>query len=124
MVKDLNFEPVEHVWLCWISIYSAMRTTRLGLGTITLLQALEGGRRFGFDLMDATGLTSGTVYPSLERLEELGYVRSKWENESVAHRDGRPARRYFEITAAGSRALVQALDRYPLMRAQARSQGQ
>jgi PadR family transcriptional regulator, regulatory protein PadR len=94
-----------------------MRTKRLGLGTITLLQALDGGRRFGFDLMDATGLTSGTVYPALERLEELGYVRSRWENEAAAHRDGRPARRYFEITAAGGRALAEALDRYPLLRA-------
>lgn len=97
-----------------------MRTPRLGLGTITILQALEGDRRFGFDIMDATGLTSGTVYPALERLEELGYVRSTWEREAVAHKDGRPARRYFEITAAGSKALVEALDRYPLLRAQAR----
>jgi DNA-binding PadR family transcriptional regulator len=96
-----------------------MGTPRLGLGTIALLQALEGGRRFGFDLMDATGLTSGTVYPALERLEELGYVRSRWESEALAHKDGRPARRYFEITAAGGRALAEALERYPLMRAKA-----
>lgn len=96
-----------------------MGTPRLGLGTIALLQALEGGRRFGFDLMDATGLTSGTVYPALERLEELGYVRSRWESEALAHKDGRPARRYFELTAAGGRALTEALERYPLMRAKA-----
>jgi DNA-binding PadR family transcriptional regulator len=96
-----------------------MGTPRLGLGTIALLQALDGGRRFGFDLMDATGLTSGTVYPALERLEELGYVRSRWESEALAHKDGRPARRYFELTAAGGRALAEALERYPLMRAKA-----
>lgn len=100
-----------------------MRTRRLGLGTITILQALESDRRFGFDIMDATGLTSGTVYPALERLEELGFVRSRWEKEATAHRDGRPARRYFEITAAGSRALTEALDRYPLMRTAARILG-
>ncbi|HUR21460.1 MAG TPA: helix-turn-helix transcriptional regulator, partial [Vicinamibacterales bacterium] len=70
-----------------------MRTHRLGLGTVAILQALERGRRFGFDIMDATGLTSGTVYPALERLEELALVRSKWENEAAAHREGRPARR-------------------------------
>jgi len=97
-----------------------MRTPRLGLGTITILQALEGDRRFGFDIMDATGLTSGTVYPALERLEELGFVRSKWERDAVAHKDGRPARRYFEITAAGSKALAEALDRYPLLATPAR----
>jgi DNA-binding PadR family transcriptional regulator len=100
-----------------------MRTTRLGLGTITILQAIEGGRRFGFDIMDATGLTSGTVYPALEGLEELGYVRSKWAQDSVAHKDGRPARRYFEITAAGSKALTEALARYPLFATPARRSG-
>jgi PadR family transcriptional regulator PadR len=100
-----------------------MRTRRLGLGTVAILQAMEGGRRFGFDIMDATGLTSGTVYPALERLEELGYVRSKWENEAAAHREGRPARRYFEITASGIKALAESLDRYPLLRAAARTSG-
>ena len=100
-----------------------MRTQRLGLGTVAILQALERGRRFGFDIMDATGLTSGTVYPALERLEELGHVRSKWENEAAAHREGRPARRYFEISASGSRALTEALERYPLLRAAVRTSG-
>jgi PadR family transcriptional regulator PadR len=94
-----------------------MRTRRLGLGTVAILHALDRGRRFGFDIMDATGLTSGTVYPALDRLEELGLVRSKWENEAAAFREGRPARRYFEITPSGSRALAESLERYPLLRA-------
>ncbi len=89
---------------------------RLGLGTISILQALSDGRRFGFDIMDATGLTSGTVYPALERLEELGFVRSKWESDAIAHRDGRPARRYFELTKSGDRTLGEGLARYPLLR--------
>ena len=100
-----------------------MRTKRLGLGTIAILQALEGNRRFGFDIMDQTGLTSGTVYPALERLEELGYVRSRWEDEALAHKEARPARRYFEITAQGSRALVEGLARYPLLRSATRHEG-
>lgn len=93
------------------------RNSRLGFGTIAILQALDTGRGFGFEIMDATGLTSGTVYPALDRLEDLGYARSKWEAESVAHRDARPARRYFEITASGRRALAEALARYPALRA-------
>jgi PadR family transcriptional regulator, regulatory protein PadR len=99
-----------------------MRTRRLGLGTIAILQALEGRRGFGFDIMDSTGLTSGTVYPALERLEELGYVRSRWEDEAAAHREARPARRYFEITPQGSRALTDALERYPMLRAASRQE--
>lgn len=93
-----------------------MRTKRLGLGTIAILQALEGQRRFGFDIMDETGLTSGTVYPALDRLEDLAYVRSRWEDEAVARREARPARRYFELTPQGRTALDEARARYPLLR--------
>ncbi len=100
----------------------ARRTPRLGFGTIAILQALDQGRRFGFDIMDATGLTSGTVYPALERLEDLGFVRSTWESEASARRDGRPARRYFVLTRQGTRALGEALDRYPVLRAARRAE--
>jgi DNA-binding PadR family transcriptional regulator len=62
--------------------------------------------------MDATGLPSGTVYPVLGRLERDGYVRSKWESQAVAQREKRPPRRYYEITAAGSRALAASLEHY------------
>jgi DNA-binding PadR family transcriptional regulator len=66
--------------------------------------------------MEATGLTSGTVYPALERLESRGLVTSTWEDEADAHADGRPARRYFTLTAAGATALKAALDRYKALR--------
>jgi PadR family transcriptional regulator len=95
----------------------ATRPPRLGFGTIAILQALDRGRRFGFDIMDATGLTSGTVYPALERLEDLGYVTSHWEAETVARREARPARRYFVLTRQGSKALANGLARYPALRA-------
>jgi DNA-binding PadR family transcriptional regulator len=97
------------------------KTPRLGFGTVAIMQALDQGRRFGFDLMDATGLTSGTVYPALDRLEDLGFVSSRWEADAVARRDARPARRYFVLTRQGEKALAQALDRYPLLRATRRA---
>ena len=34
-----------------------------------ILRALDNGYQYGFDIMDATGLPSGTVYPALRRLE-------------------------------------------------------
>jgi PadR family transcriptional regulator len=98
------------------------RPPRLGFGTIAILQALDRGRRFGFDVMDATGLTSGTVYPALDRLEDLGYVTSHWEADSVARRDARPARRYFVLTRQGLKALADALARYPALRAAGQTQ--
>ena len=92
------------------------RLPRLGLGTLAILQAIEQGRAFGFDIMDVTGLTSGTVYPALDRLEDLGLVTSRWESDAVARREARPARRYFVITREGTRALEAARDRYPAFR--------
>jgi DNA-binding PadR family transcriptional regulator len=65
--------------------------------------------------MDITGLPSGTVYPALRRMEDAGLVDSKWENEATAQRDGRPVRKYYEITTAGKEALSEALKRYRYM---------
>jgi PadR family transcriptional regulator, regulatory protein PadR len=85
---------------------------RLSFTAVSVLQAIANGFEYGFDIIDATGLPSGTVYPALSRLERDGYVRSAWEDEQHAHRDGRPARRYYRVTAAGVRALSAARDYY------------
>ena len=66
-----------------------------------VLQALARGYRFGFDVMEATGLPSGTVYPALRRLEGLELVRSDWETDGQAREHRRPRRRYYELTASG-----------------------
>ena len=88
----------------------------LSLGAVTILHAIASGSRFGFDIMAATGLTSGAVYPALDRLEHLGLLRSHWENEAAAHAEGRPARRYFALTAEGAVALQAALERFKALR--------
>jgi DNA-binding PadR family transcriptional regulator len=88
----------------------------LSYGSAAILHAIASGQQFGFDIMAATGLTSGTVYPALERLESRGFLRSKWESETDAHKDGRPARRYFTLTALGEKALAAALARYKALR--------
>lgn len=80
--------------------------------TTLVLHAIANGVKYGFDIADRTGLQTGTVYPSLRRLESLGFVRSRWEDEKAAHREQRPARRYYEITAAGTAALEVALRRF------------
>jgi DNA-binding PadR family transcriptional regulator len=82
---------------------------RLGQATIAILKALRQGGRYGLDLMDRTGLPSGTVYPTLVRMEERGYVRGLWEDARSAVREGRPRRRYYGLTADGDAALDTAL---------------
>jgi len=87
----------------------------LSLSALAVLSAISRSVRHGFDIMDATELPSGTVYPVLGRLERDGYVRSKWESPAVAQREKRPPRRYYEITASGSRALTESLEHYRLL---------
>ena len=82
---------------------------RMTLITALVMQAIGAGHRHGFDIVDITGYPTGTVYPALRRLERDGYVRSHWEAERTATREGRPARRYYELTAAGAKALDAAL---------------
>jgi PadR family transcriptional regulator PadR len=88
----------------------------ISFGAVSILHAVATGSRFGFDVMETTGLTSGTVYPTLDRLEHLGLLKSRWEDEKAAHAEGRPARRYFRLTAAGAAALTVALQKYKTLR--------
>jgi DNA-binding PadR family transcriptional regulator len=80
-----------------------------------ILQALDNGYRYGFDIMDITGLPSGTVYPALRRLEEAGHVRSKWERHAIAQQELRPPRKYYELTKEGKEVLAEAMQRYRLL---------
>ncbi|MEO8560607.1 MAG: PadR family transcriptional regulator [bacterium] len=82
---------------------------RLTHSTTLVLVALARGVRHGFDLLDETGLESGTVYPILRRLEHAGLVRSRWEAVQRARAEGRPPRRYYELSGAGAEVLQEAL---------------
>ena len=81
-----------------------------------ILGAVGAGFCYGFDIMEATGLPSGTVYPALRRLEQSVLIKSKWEKESAAAAELRPARKYYRLTASGEDALAKATKRYPLIR--------
>lgn len=84
--------------------------------TTLVLHALAQGFRHGFDMLDVTGLPSGTVYPILRRLEHEGLVTADWENVAIAREEQRPPRRYYEVTAAGHLLLKTALARYEVPR--------
>ena len=82
----------------------------MGMAAVRVLQSIAAGAEYGLNIIDATGLPSGTVYPALSRHERDGYVRSSWEDPVKAHRERRPPRRYYRITAEGRRALDRVLD--------------
>ncbi len=88
----------------------------LSYAAAVVLHAVSSGLRYGFDIMDASGLPGGTVYPALRRLESAGFVRSNWESNANEKKAKRPRRRYYEVSGTGSEALSTALKRFPLLR--------
>jgi PadR family transcriptional regulator len=64
--------------------------------------------RYGVDLMEQSGLGSGTVYPILQKLQATGWVSSEWEQEDPTEL-GRPVRRYYLLTPNGAEQARQRL---------------
>jgi PadR family transcriptional regulator, regulatory protein PadR len=87
----------------------------LSFAAAAVLQAVEGGYEYGFDIVDATGLPGGTVYPALRRLEQAGYLVSAWEKQRTALEAHRPPRKYYKLTRVGSDVLKEAIKRYRLL---------
>ncbi len=88
-----------------------MTDIRLTHATALMLRALAAGHTHGFDIMEVSGLPSGTVYPALRRLERAGAVRSDWELASSAREAGRPRRRVYRLTPVGEALATEAATR-------------
>jgi PadR family transcriptional regulator PadR len=64
---------------------------------------------YGFDLMERTGLKSGTLYPILFRLENAGWLASRSEDVEPTE-VGRAPRRFYTLTGEGERAARLEVD--------------
>ncbi len=92
-----------------------MAAFRMTLQTQLVLRALlqePGAEQYGGQIGEAAGLRSGTVHPILARLEGLGWVQSRWEGVDP-QQAGRPARRYYRLTAHGAQGALEQLSRVP-----------
>lgn len=69
-----------------------------------------GGEHYGYELMKATGLQSGALYPVLARLEGAEWIESRRESVEPG-RVGRPARRVYRFTPDGLTRSRQELAR-------------
>ena len=83
-----------------------MRMTRQLERVLSVLFTDPSEHWYGYELMKSAGLSSGTLYPMLARLEERGLVTSHWEPEPAAA--GRPPRRYYQLTGEGVRVARRA----------------
>jgi DNA-binding PadR family transcriptional regulator len=53
---------------------------------------------YGYELMEWTGLASGTLYPMLIRLCDQGNLEARWV---PSPHEGRPARHAYRLTPSG-----------------------
>ena len=77
---------------------------RMTVQTQLIIQALlkdPARELYGLELSEDTGLLPGTAYPILMRLENEGWVTSRWEDIDP-RAEKRPARRYYRLTASGA----------------------
>ena len=85
------------------------RTTRDVLGV--LLDGIDEDLH-GLEICRRTGLGSGTTYPILGRLERVGWLTARWEEEAAwmnpADGKRRPRRRFYTLTGEGQRVAREA----------------
>jgi len=85
-----------------------MRMTIPLTRVLRVLLENPGQKMWGFDLGKKADLRSGTIYPLLARLEDAGWVTTEWEE--IKKSEGRPPRRYYQMTEVGKREAQKALD--------------
>jgi len=79
MARDRSLSP--HAWIL-----------------LEFLAETPGEWGYGYDIVRFSGLSSGTLYPLLIRLEAKGLLHAEWQPPAVP---GRPPRHAYRLTAAG-----------------------
>ncbi|MBN2908333.1 helix-turn-helix transcriptional regulator [Polycladomyces sp. WAk] len=71
----------------------------------------EMAKRIRQQSRDLYEMGEGTLYPALKRLENKGWLTSKWKET-----DGGKRRRYYSVTEDGRKALTRKLERWHFLR--------
>ncbi|MEU9201924.1 helix-turn-helix transcriptional regulator [Streptomyces sp. NPDC048332] len=88
-----------------------MGEPRMTMATKAVLSALiakPADEHYGLEISDAAGLAPGSIYPILIRLEQCGWLESRWEDIDT-HEEGRPKRRYYRLSQKGAQSATAAL---------------
>lgn len=76
-----------------------MRTTKALVQVALALMSDPVGKHWGYELGKVAGVRSGVLYPMLSRLLADGLLTDGWEDPATIQ--GRPPRRYYELTDEG-----------------------
>ena len=85
-----------------------VRLSGPALKVLKFLLAAPREARSGAEMSRASGVGSGTLYPMLARLEQAGWLESRWEDVDPSQA-GRPRRRLYTLTGLGQTKANDAL---------------
>jgi PadR family transcriptional regulator PadR len=114
----LTFSPVDHLKECMPTSKSEVLQGTLDLLVLKTLDSMGPMHGFGIALRiqqvseDLLQLNQGTLYPALLRLEQRGWISSKWgvsENNRKA--------KYYSLVRAGRRQLEEEAENWGRMSA-------
>lgn len=80
---------------------------RKGAAEFAVLSLLRRKEMYGIELLDALsgaeglGISDGTIYPLLKRLQTEGRIKARWEASVTG-----PPRKYYSLTRDGERAMT------------------
>jgi PadR family transcriptional regulator PadR len=97
--------------LCRVASMASPTGFQMTLQTQAVLRVLLDHplqEHYGLEISKAAGLASGSLYPTMARLERAGWVSSDWEQVDT-HAAGRPRRRYYKLTPDGAEMAEQSL---------------
>src|SRR5260370_29876177 len=85
-----------------------MKLTKASAKVLMAFLANPRHDQYGFGLMKATGVKSGSLYPILDRFERRGWIEG-YDEPMDERTKGRPPRRMYRLTGTGRPAGRQAV---------------
>lgn len=85
-----------------------IRITETTLKVLRAFLDAHPKRLAGADLLNGMRIFSGTLYPTISRLEAAGWIEGEWEDGDPTILK-RPRRRFFVLTALGQRRATEEL---------------
>ncbi len=86
-------------YLCSIGPMKVTHSLVLVCLAILDMSAEADGRIWGYPLSKRSGVRSGVLYPTLDRMLNEGWLEDHWEEGAQGQK--RPARRYYVLTDKG-----------------------
>jgi len=88
-----------------------MRLTHATVAVAMELMAKPQSEHWGYEILKASGLGTGSAYTILQRFVDEGILEDTWEDPAIAESEKRPPRRLYRLTPTGAVQLGALLRR-------------